>query len=284
MSRLYSKRLLLPFIGVIQIAELGRARALSLDGKNWSIRYAQHENEQTRNGPFRDDPRVNCSLVVTIEGDRLGARAINPLLDPEQVSLDSQRLFEVIHEVPIPFEAADRYEYWLLDGEDGHPLALLRSCVDAEEMERPLPPLQWRAMSAAQLAVRDPIPPEQGIHLPPVNDRLASRVEARAGRKPRAAWFERTEPATDGFPPYLLREDWQDEEGQRLCELYLRRLAPRLLMMSGLTQSNRRWLEQSAREYALDVERFYPLYPEVVDQGLLNAARVEARLRRAAQD
>jgi hypothetical protein len=32
-----------------------------------------------------------------------------------------------------------------------------------------------------------------------------------------------------------------------------------------------------------DVERFYPLYPEVVDNGLLTAARVEARVRRAAE-
>jgi hypothetical protein len=30
-----------------------------------------------------------------------------------------------------------------------------------------------------------------------------------------------------------------------------------------------------------DVERFYPLYPEVVDHQLLTTARVEARMRRA---
>lgn len=54
-------------------------------------------------------------------------------------------------------------------------------------------------------------------------------------------------------------------------------------MMQGLPRPVRQRLEQAARDHVFDVERFYPLYPEVVDKRLLTAARVEARLRRASQ-
>lgn len=136
-------------------------------------------------------------------------------------------------------------------------------------------------MPAAELAVPDPDPPAQTTYLPPVNYRLQQRVAERAGNKPRAAWFERPDPATGEFPPCLISEAWEDPECQRLCDLYLQRLAPRLLMMAGLPRAVRQRLEQAACAHVFEVERFYPLYPEVVDDSLLTAARVEARLRRA---
>ena len=52
--------------------------------------------------------------------------------------------------------------------------------------------------------------------------------------------------------------------------------------MQSLSHSVRHRLERTARDHMFEVERFYPLYPEVVDKSLLTAARVEARLRRAA--
>ena len=39
-------------------------------------------------------------------------------------------------------------------------------------------------------------------------------------------------------------------------------------------------LERAARDHVFEVERFYPLYPEVVDSSIMTAARVEAQLRR----
>ncbi|MFO8025502.1 hypothetical protein [Thiohalophilus sp.] len=280
MSRLYSKKLLLPFIGVVQVAELGWGRALSLDGKNWALRYAQNDNREVRSGPFRDDPRVNFSLVVNIDGDRLETRAVHPSLEPERVQLDSQQLCDALCDVRIPFRAGDRYEYWLLDGIDERPLALLHSCVDEQEMQLPVPSPEWLAMPAAELAIPDPQAPAQATCLPPVNYRLQKQIEERAGSKPRAAWFERTT-TTENFPPCLIMDEWADPECQRLCDLYLQRLAPRLLMMPGLPHTVRQQLEQVACDQVFEVERFYPLYPEVIDDSLLNAARVEARLRRA---
>jgi hypothetical protein len=42
-------------------------------------------------------------------------------------------------------------------------------------------------------------------------------------------------------------------------------------------------LEQSAKQHALLVEKMYPLYPKVIDQQAINAARVEAMMRKSNQ-
>jgi hypothetical protein len=156
MIKVYSKRLLQPYVGVVQVTDMVWARALSLDGKNWAIRYAQDESQDTLNEPFGHDPRVNPALIVTIEGDQHKTRVIRSSLEPERIRSDNQRLFKAISTARVPFEAADRYEYWLLDGSDESPLALLHSCVYEEDMKRPVPPPEWLPIPAAQLAVPDP--------------------------------------------------------------------------------------------------------------------------------
>ena len=41
-------------------------------------------------------------------------------------------------------------------------------------------------------------------------------------------------------------------------------------------------MELAAKANALDVARFYPLYPEIADKEIMDKVRVEARLRLAA--
>ena len=277
----YTKRLLLPYVGVVQVAEMGWARALSLDGKNWSIRYALDENKQTLNWPLSHDPRVIVSMMVNIEEDEPNFRVRRSSVSIDRLRADSQRVFDLLCDAQLPFKAADRYEYWLLDSHDDMPLALLHTCIHEDETKRPVPPPEWVAIPAAELAVHDPVPQGEAFYKPPVNYRLQKLVKDRAGSNPRAVWFKRVDPASDDFPPCLISEKWDDPEGQRLCDLYLQRLAPRLLMLHGLSNSNRQGLELAARDFVFDVERFYPLYPEVLDDSPLDAARVEARLRRA---
>lgn len=278
MSRLYSKRLLWPFIGVVQVVELDRARALSLDGITWALSYVEDEEPQMRNGPLWYHPQANCSVEVSISGEQVEILDDNSDLSSEQVDADSQRLLEALRPTKLPFAAADPYEYWLLDEKDERPLALLYSCINEEEMQQPAPPPEWRALPERELAVLDPRAAQQDSTPSPVYYRLQQQVKTRAGAKPKAAWFQRTDGNTDDFPALLLREDWEDEEAQRLCELYLRSLAPRLLMLSDLPAAKREWLEQAAGEHGADVERFYRVYPETVDQSFINAARVRARM------
>ena len=51
-------------------------------------------------------------------------------------------------------------------------------------------------------------------------------------------------------------------------------------MLQGLTTPDRERLEIAAGRHAVEVEEYFPLYPEIVDQDRMSAIRVEARLRR----
>ena len=55
-------------------------------------------------------------------------------------------------------------------------------------------------------------------------------------------------------------------------------------MLHGLGHDDRLRMERAARENAREVQRFYPLYPEVADETLMTAIRVEARIRGMEDD
>lgn len=282
MIRTYSKRLLSPFVGLVQVAEVPGARALSLDGRHWELQCSLAGEAELRTPPAGAASAAEYALVARIVNGKLDTRLLRPALDTGEIRSAIDRLCELVRHARLPFTAVDRYQYWLLDGRDDSPLALLHSCVREEEMIRHQPQPAWVAMPAAQLEVPEPERVQTRIgYMPPINYRLERQVEERAGTRPRGVWFERREGDADTFPPCLIREDWETEPERRLCERYLSRLAPRLLMLPGLPRPVRRRLETAARQYALDVERFHPLYPEVVDPEFIPAARVEARLRRA---
>ena len=83
------------------------------------------------------------------------------------------------------------------------------------------------------------------------------------------------------MPPLGLKTDWEDPSDRALVNDYLAWQAPRLLMLQGLSPDERERMEIAARKHALEVDDYYPLYPEVFDQRLMSAIRVEARLRRS---
>jgi hypothetical protein len=182
---------------------------------------------------------------------------------------------------PLPFEAADRYEYWLLDPKDNSPLALIFSCVHTSEMASFPKLTDWAALPAAVMPIATS-EAERSRSYGPVNYRLERCVAERAGRKPRAQWFTRRYNESEEFPPFLIREDWANEEHLDLCQRYLHRQAPRLLMLHGVSLEERRRMELAATANALDVARFFPLYPEIADPDVMIKIRIEARLRMAA--
>ena len=113
-----------------------------------------------------------------------------------------------------------------------------------------------------------------------MNYRVERMVAERAGQKPRGQWFTRHKGEPDAFPPLLLKEEWGDAAQFELCQRYIQRQSTRLLMLHDLQHDDRKRLEKAARPNVFEVERFYPFYPEVADQQLMNAILVEARLRR----
>ena len=67
-----------------------------------------------------------------------------------------------------------------------------------------------------------------------------------------------------------------------LCQRYLMRKAPRLLMLHGLSYHDRERLELAAKAHVFEIEQYHTLYPEVNDKRRMSAMRVEAKLRRTA--
>lgn len=53
-------------------------------------------------------------------------------------------------------------------------------------------------------------------------------------------------------------------------------------MLHGMGWEERQRMELAAKANALDVARFYPLYPEIVNKDMMDKIRIEARLRMAA--
>ena len=283
MIRTYSKRLLSPYTGQIQIVETDRARALTLGDKRWAIQYI-HAPSVARHGNRTPDGKTvqpGNIRVAHIENSVIERVRIPPFLDQQKIDEQINMLAEHLPDIALPLPAADKYEFWLLDEKDEAPIALIYSCVKAEEMPSyPFKP-EWTALSAARMEVSR-TPEEQERNIPPVNYRVQQLISERAGHKPRAAWFNRNKQDTENFPPLLLVEDWEEDEHYQLCQRYIRRLAPRLLMLHGLERVDRQRLEMAAKENVLEVDNFYPLYPEVVNEEVMATIRVEAHLRRSA--
>jgi hypothetical protein len=269
MINAYSQRLMPPFSGQVQIAESERARVLTMDGEVWEIHF------QYAASSYRRVAYIEHKELVEI-----------PQRTAQELSDVDERIIELagfVTESELPYPAADRFEYWLLDRKDGSPLALIFSCTSAEEMETYPSRPEWTALPAAVLPI-EATPEEKDRSVSPVNYRVESLVSKRAGTNPVARWFERHDDETENFPPFMIREDWEDPADEVLCQRYIERQSTRLLMLHGLEHEVRLRLEGYARAYALEVDRFFHLYPEVADNKQMSAILIEARLRRATGD
>lgn len=279
MIQAHSQRLLQPYSAQVQIAQSENARALSMDGDIWEFQFIYANGRGGNAGSGRQQGRFiraahirHCDLKKVVE---------NPSAEDGEVDERILELASFLLEAPLPFQATDRYEYWLLDPKDNSPLALIFSCVEASEMASFPKLIDWTALPAAVMPI-ETSEDERNRSYGPVNYRLERCVAERAGTKPRARWFTRRSNESEDFPPFLVREDWESEEHRDLCQRYLHRQAPRLLMLHGMGWEERRRMELAAKANALDVARFYPLYPEIVNKDIMDKTRIEARLRMAA--
>ena len=85
------------------------------------------------------------------------------------------------------------------------------------------------------------------------------------------------------LPALALKTDWPDEAARELVADYLAWRSPRLLTLQTLDDPLRARLERQAGRRALDLDSVYRLIPHILDHARLEAARVEARLRRSAR-
>ncbi|MGB0713894.1 MAG: hypothetical protein ACPGUC_10080, partial [Gammaproteobacteria bacterium] len=263
MIKAYSQRLTPPFSGQAQIAETERARAVSMDGETWEIHFIFEGHGGTSPSAQGDNRRFRRIAYIR------HAELAEYNADPERNGVKpDDRILELtafLESASLPFEAADRWEYWLMDPADNSPLAMIFSCNEGAQMETFPRRLEWNALPAAILPV-EPTQAERDRCDSPVNYRLERQIEARAGRRPQARWFQRRASEADEFPPLMIREDWDGEDEGDICQRYLMRQSTRLLMLHGLDADVRLRMEQAARVHAMEVMRFHNLYPEFADR------------------
>lgn len=285
MSPYYGVRRLGPYLGVIQVIDVGDACAYSTNGRTWRIR------QQTASGRFRWG-------VTQVSDDDVS--------DVRLVGADN--LVEALkNQPPVPFPVRDRFELWLLNSRTRRPLALLRTRYKATDVENVTDP-HWRpflmtdtAFVSPTLTAHEKTRPRSGWPLPH-RDQLESQVNVASRPMPAAQWFERqpdgsglgreglrlrdeengrTLPAED-FPELLLSEEWEDPVQSGLVADYHDWYAASLLAHQNLSNATRRRLEAAACQRPQTLLAVYPLIPEILDQDAVDVALVSARLMNAS--
>lgn len=280
----YAVRRMEPFLGVLQAVETGIGRAVSTNGIVWDIELGMpvntgwgslgemsHQMAYTRYGLWSaDEGLINRPLSPQLEQDVYRDHATH-LIQAIATSSDH-----------MPFKLMDQYELWLFEPQNQLPLALLTS-----SRERPQNligcPKYWRCSIG-----REGVPSQ--LRFPEANE-LEQMVKKRAGFNVYREWIMRladgsgvslstgTQYQSDTFPPYLISEDWPDAAQTRLINCFIAWIAPSLLTLQNLQPDQRSRLEHCLHVQARSVEHHWHLYPETIDMGLINAARVQCRLQ-----
>ncbi len=269
----FARRIMAPFQGVLQVIRVGHGEAESTDGRNWVL-YAAHPDILAHSGLSE----VRFGTWSPAEGLRRAAvrgSAAGDLIESiGEPLIDALRAFAA----QAPFPLRDRFEFWLLDAHSGEPVVLVDSRLPEETIPTAEIP-RWLPGRAAR---------DEFASL----EQLESAIDQRVGRRPMAAWFERTADGgardaagtrlqADHFPRLLLTTRWDDQARRRLAESFIEWWAPALLQLHHLDDAERAHLECAATRRATMLARLFRLYPKTLDERLLRVARVQARMQRS---
>jgi len=285
MNPYYGVRRLGPYLGVIQVIDVGDACAYSTDGQTWRVR------QQTASGHFR----WGVTQVTDDNVDRVRIVNADNLVDALQ------------KRPPVPFPIRDRYELWLLNKTTRKPLALLRTRYKAREMEEVSDP-HWRPFLmndtdfvSPALQRKEQGQPTRGWPTPH-RDQLERQVNVASRPLPAAQWFERAPDgsgigrqglrleaaevgrtlAREQFPELLISSEWDDELQSGLVEDYHHWYAALLLAHQNLSRQTRERLEKAACRRPQSLLAAYALIPEIIDQEAVEVALVSAKLMNAS--
>jgi hypothetical protein len=304
----YGLRRVMPFLGTTQVIEAEFARAISFDGRTWQIQLQPSDPVSMpvwgNIGP-RQHKRLYFIYAHWSRQEGLRRQPLDPRLGDPSGYPSLPVLMEALESgPPLPFPLADRLELWLLDRENGGPVALVASAVEASGRRSTSVPTwaapTWRDLG---LRLRDPgLLSVAGAYdlTPGQRSALAEQVRERVGQRPGACWFRRDAegnglPLDDSgaeaegdalherreFPALLLREDWSRPESVRTVRELFDWLAPMLLTLEGLDHGTRSRLERAAVRQPFLLLRYCRLLPEIIQRDIIDAALVEGRMRLA---
>ena len=301
-ARHYAVRRVNPFEGVLQVVETADARAYSPNGHTWQVQVIAQRPDHTWRSFSEVAPieqYFNFGLWDAQGG--LHRTPANPVLDIGSMAAAADRLAARLQTLlaALPFPLIDRYECWSTDYQ-GTPVALLATTEDPAVMAG-MRPGRWQAARLADHGFISPSLIARGIpsrgecgprqHA----EHLERQVRQRGQHK---TWFhrlanggaeyldpsqDRAAPDAGAFPALGLTTDWENEQEQALVNDYLAWRSPQLLMLQGIDDAQRRWLEPLACRQAVELAAGYRLIPRILDPDRIEAARVEASLRIAAR-
>ncbi|MCU0936036.1 MAG: hypothetical protein MUF66_08175 [Gammaproteobacteria bacterium] len=297
--RYYGLRRVNPFLGVLQVAEVEGARALSPNGSRWQLELlsetAVRQPLWADIGPASAERRF-FTFGLWSRTSGLRRLPVNPMLGDQSGHPALAALIAALEAMPaLPFAPVDGLELWLLDAANA-PLALISALRGGSPPTLPYPP-GWRAVATRELrtpAEEDP-PPAQARQ-------VEERVAAAAGTPARAQWFRREAagsgtglgglrlgPGLEGrtlpaaaFPELLLQESWQDPAAHQAVADLIAWQAPLLLTLHGLARATRDRLEPLAARRPMALYRQRRLLPEVANRSTVDAALVQAVIRSTA--
>lgn len=285
--REYAIRRVNPFLGVLQVIENAGGRAISANGVVWDI-----EVRTEHVGGWGSLNRNNRQAAYYRYGlwsleDGLVSRPLAPHLDSDPLTRQCNALIDCICErLPqLPFKLEDSQELWLFDSDDRLPLALLASVT--AESKRPSPePKYWSSCIGAI-----GVPSQRRF---PAASELEEQVKQRAGFNIHKHWVIRqddnsgiietsgTRIDAEALPAFLVTEDWPEAEQSTRVRKYLEWISPSLLTLQRLSENERVQMEKSLSIQAISVEHHRHLYPEIIDEKHLTAARVQCRLLKSS--
>jgi hypothetical protein len=299
----YSQRLLNPFRGIVNTIRHQSAEAVSTDGVRWDVYVS---NESLLHGLERKR-RVQISDIRYGHWTRQDGLVRGPIFPSEDFRL-MEEMGAVVYEHlismhdSIPFTFDDTIELWLLN-ESGNTLALLDSVVDADDIELDKN-IDWRAGQASYRTFHSEVydsdfKPEHPTLC--AGEYLTRYINECAGAQPSAQWFLRAKDGSgtgldgvninesmhgriltaDNFPNHMVNTREHDQSHTCLINDYIDWLAPWLLLLPDLNRTARQYFERQCRKRALEVDKQYIMYPEIIDESMIKSARVEAMLRRA---
>ena len=301
----YSERILNPFRGVMNVIALDDAEAVTTDGVNWSL-YVRDRFGSAGEVPeeFDDIDNPHIRFGTWSEAEGLKRAPVLPSYHYREIQHKGERLLEVVrhYAADVPFEFRDFYELWLLEKGTQQPLALIDSvCCERDLYDNDL--LSWRSGNLCRSQFKsDRATLADGVKTHA--DLLNQLVNARAGSKPSAQWFLREENGYGYglkginldrqligremsprlFPRMFVEEHWENTTHAQLVNDFIEWMSPWLLLLDFLKDKQRASLERAARKHAVLVDKLYLLYPKIIEEKHIKAARVEAMLRKTRND
>ena len=282
----YAIRRVNPFLGVLQVIETAGGRAVSSNGVVWEIELRTERSGMwgSLNQHIKEAVYYRFGLWSAEEG--LVNRPLAPHLDRDPLTIQCDILIKCIEQrlQYMPFKLIDNRELWLFDKDQQQPLALLASQKHGDKALYP-EPKYWKSCLGANGVASQ--------YRYPGATELEKLVERTASTNICKYWVNREDDGSgslqrngesiklNDFPRFLLSENWSGDEALTLVNDYIAWITPSLLSLQHLGKADRDLLESYLNVQAVSIEHHWQLYPDVVDEKKLKAARVQCRLQQS---